>query len=134
MSDDNCSCNCSCNCTPPIQICPINPPPQFPYNVPYTGTEEPIASNWTISQSTPTAQFSTNPNWPLNTGSNHSQIQTNQQAKAIFVSINDRKANGTLIGTGMPIFKSHHEKILYIQAQYSQAVYLPKQGINTLFS
>ena len=115
-------------------IYPPNPVQRFPYNVPYTGPEEPIASNWIISQSTPTAQFSTNPNWPLNTGSNNSQIHKNQQAKSIFVALNDRKANGTLINMGMPIFKSHHEKILYIQAQYSQAVYLPKQGINTLFS
>jgi hypothetical protein len=62
------------------------------------------------------------------------------EAKTIFTNINLRKQNGTLFGTGMPVFRTQHEKILYIQAQYSQPVgypgntNLPNQGINTLFS
>ena len=125
-------CDCSYICV--ATTCPSNPPPQIPYNVPYTGTEEPLRSNWYNSQSNVAHPFSTNPNWPLNTGANTSQIKTNQEAKTIFTNTNQRKADGTLFSSQFPTFRSHQELLKYKQAQYSQAVYLPKMGINTLYS
>jgi hypothetical protein len=128
-----CTC-CDCSCVIIPTVCPPNPPPQPPYNVPYTGTEEPLRSNWFNSQSNVAYPFSTNPNWPLNTGANTSEIRMNQEAKTIFTNVNQRKANGTLFSSQFPTFNSYQELIKYKQAQYSQAVYLPKQGINTLYS
>lgn len=130
----SCCCDCCCECPPKAITCPPNTAPQPPYNVAYTGAQADLSANWFISQSTPSAPFSTNPNWPLNTGANHSQVQTNQQAKTIFTNINARKENGTLFPSIGPTFKSNHERILYLQAQYAQAVYLPKKGINTLYT
>jgi len=136
-------CDSSSVCVRPQTLCP--PPPQqtYPYNVPYTGTETPLRSNWIVSQTDTSmnpAPFTTNPNWPLNTGADTNQIRTNTQAKTVFNNVNLRKQNGTLFGTGMPVFRTQHEKILYIQAQYSQPLgypgdsNVPKKGINTLFS
>lgn len=128
-----CSC-CDCSCICIAAVCPSNPPPQPRYNVPYTGTEEPLRSNWFTSQSNVAAPFSTNPNWPLNTGANVSEIKTNQEAKTIFTNVNQRKTDGTLFSSQFPTFSSHQELLKYKQAQYSQAVYLPKKGIDTLYS
>jgi len=63
-----------------------------------------------------------------------SEIKTNQEAKTIFTNINQRKADGTLFSSQFPTFRSHQELLKYKQAQYSQAVYLPKKGIDTLYS
>ena len=124
-----------CNCyQPPAEQCSPNPPPQPAYNIPYTAGNSVYVNNWISSQSNPAYPFSTNPNWPLNPGSNGSQITNNNQAKQIFTSVNSQQANGLLKGTGMPIFRTDQERMLYIQAQYSQAVYLPKKCINGLFN
>lgn len=138
-----CDCTTS-NCVTPQIPCPIQPLQNFPYNTPYTAGEEiALRNNWIASQTNTDlnpAPFTTNPNWPYNTGSDVSQLQTNTQAKTIFNNINERKQAGTLFGTGCPIFKTQQEKILYIQAQYAQPVGFPgdnnrlKLGINTLFS
>jgi hypothetical protein len=146
-------CDSSSICVRQDTRCSALPQQTYPYNVPYTGAEAQLNANWIVSQtntSTSSAPFTTNPNWPLNAGSDTNQIRTNMQAKTVFTNINLRKQNGTLFGTGMPIFRTQHEKILYIQAQYSQPVgfppgyrdlsgnllppNLPNQGINTLFS
>ena len=136
-------CDSSSVCVRQQTLCPPPPAQTYPYNVPYTGTESPLNTNWIVSQtntSTSSAPFTTNPNWPLNKGSDTNQIRTNMQAKTVFTNINLRKQNGTLFGTGTPIFRTHHERLLYIQAQYSQPVgypgntNVPNQGINTLFS
>lgn len=141
-----CECNTSV-CTRPLSNCSALPRQVYPYNVPYTAdgsdSNAPLYNNWVTSQTntaTSPAPFTTNPNWPNNTGADVNQLRTNTQAKTIFTNINQRKENGTLFGTGFPIFKSNHEKILYIQAQYSQPrgypgnTNLPNKGINTLFS
>ena len=146
-------CDSSSVCVRQQTLCPPPPAQTYPYNVPYTGTESPLNTNWIVSQtntSNSPAPFTTNPNWPLNKGSDINQVRTNMEAKTIFTNINLRKQNGTLFGTGMPVFRTHHERLLYIQAQYSQPVgfppgyrdpsgnllppNLPNQGINTLFS
>jgi hypothetical protein len=136
-------CDSSSVCVRQQTLCPPPPEQTYPYNVPYTGTEIPLRSNWIVSQtdtSSNPAPFTTNPNWPLNTGADTNQIRTNTQAKTVFNNVNLRKQNGTLFGTGMPVFRTQHEKILYIQAQYSQPLgypgdnNVPKKGINTLFS
>jgi hypothetical protein len=142
-----CTCDSSSACVRPLTNCSALPRQLYPYNVPYTAnasdSDAQLYNNWVASQTntaTSSAPFTTNPNWPLNTGSDSNQIRTNMQAKTVFRNINQRKENGTLLGTGFPIFKSNHEKILYIQAQYSQprgapgVTNVPNQGINTLFS
>jgi len=128
---------CECDCSGVIlrnEVCSSTIPPQYPYNVPYTGREQPLKTNWLVSQSDPDAPFTTNPNWPLNQGANQSEILNNTKAKNIFVSINNLKDQGAAFGRNAPVFKSEQEKIAYLQAQYSQAYYLPKKGINTLYS
>lgn len=130
MSANYCNPCCSYTCL----HCQGSAPSTFPYNVPYTGQDATLRQNWFQSQANPTAPFTTNPNWPLNTGSNHSQIYTNQENKTIFNSINKLKEQGGLFGTGQPTFSSNQEKIKYIQAQYSQRAYGPRKGINTLYS
>lgn len=129
----DCTC-CDCSCVSIATVCPPNPAPQPSYNIPYTGTEEPLRSNWFNSQSNVAYPFSTNPNWPLNTGANADQIRNNQEAKTIFTNTNQRKENGTLFSSQFPTFSSHQELLKYKQAQYAQAVYLPKKGIDTLYS
>lgn len=127
---ENLGCGCSSfscsSCTSAI-------PPQPPYNRIFEGQDVNLRQNWNQSQSNPKYPFTTNPNWPLDSGSNHSQVKTNQQQKSIFTFYNQQKQAGLLFKTGGPLFKSNHERLLYIQAQYSQAQYLPKTCINSLY-
>lgn len=128
-SGNNIGCGCTTRCT----TCTSAIPSQPPYNRAFAGQDKAPTQNWIQSQSDPKYPFTTNPNWPLNSGSNHSQIKTNDQQKHIFSYYNQQKDAGLLFKTGGPLFKSNHERLLYIQAQYNQAQYLPKKCISSLY-
>jgi hypothetical protein len=129
-SGNNLGCGCTTRCT----TCTSAIPPQPPYNRAFIGPDSTPTQNWIQSQSNPKYPFTTNPNWPLNSGSNHSQIKTNNQQKHIFTYYNQQQQAGLLFKTGGPLFKSNHERLLYIQAQYNQAEYLPKKCISSLYT
>lgn len=138
-------CDCSCKTTCYTSQCSggcksTTLGPQPPYNIPYTGPDTTLRNNWLESQqfydsANPKAPFTTNPNWPLDKGSNMSQIVTNQQNKTIFNYLNTLKEKGQLFKQARPTFSSDQERLQYINAQYAQAAYIDKKkGINTLYS
>lgn len=84
------------------------------------------------------------PSYPLQPGSNASQIHVNQNDKAIFTALNLQQQQvlatqqGTATGINRrtlngPIFTSYRELNSYIKAQYTQGipVYSPKPYLNT---
>ncbi len=92
---------------------PFRPPPYQPTTCPTAPYNAPQNPNYaTYAQR--------NPNFPLNTGSNFSQIIGGQMSNTIFENIN--AANQAIKATGSKttpyvMFKSNQERIAYLQAQ-----------------
>jgi len=90
------------------------------------------------------------PSFPIRPGGNASQIHTNQNEISLFNALNAQQQQvyntqtnpslplGQRRTLNGPIFKSDRDRLMYIKAQYSQAIpgttATPTYSVNTLFN
>lgn len=115
----------TCSTAPPDA--PYNSPHNTNYAVyqvlptnPYTGATNPTYTQYnSLPNNKP---FTLNPQYPLNQGSNASQLVNIQEAKVVFNNVNTTRLYNGASPTAPVTFKSDRERMLYIQAQASLRV------------
>jgi hypothetical protein len=87
-------------------------PPQPPYNATNFTTANEVIYNTMVNNA------KTQPNYPLNTGSDSDQINRQIQNVSYFTSMQQQTQNGT---KPFPAFKLDQRRLMYIQGQYATA-------------